>query len=499
MKWLGFILFSSIPFALGSLPNLGIVEIRDCTGQFTNEINKYQDSLSRVTWRYDPIMTQYLHTQESLKETLSWANRKDSDHKLSSVDYHLLGNGFESCKAAKTAFIARAKSISLLFYLIPTSLFLLVTYLIIMIPMAFHKLDSLLGFSSHRNLSNKNITADKMLWFFVFFISLSSANCVAGTLNVYTYDALTGKSSFGEVIKKAFEAKTGATLKWVSFATGGEALNQIIIEGKKTNADILLGIDSSFANRAVETGLFSKISSTFFLPLQTGIKLDESSLFLPFDYGYLAFMFDSKRVHKKPSDFGDLSLAQFLNLVELNKRIVIEDPRTSSIGFSFLRWTEQNFKKEESLKMAWKMFFPKLITLAPGWTAAYGMFLKGEADWVLSYTTSRAYHLEKEKKDQFQFLVFSEGHVRQVEGAGVLKGSSNKALINSFLEILISDQVQSQIATTQWMYPAKKGIELPESFNSIPVPKAIEINYLFSEKKRKMLIKEWTQWVSSSP
>ncbi|MCX6101662.1 MAG: hypothetical protein NT000_00170 [Proteobacteria bacterium] len=217
---------------------------------------------------------------------------------MSSVDYHLLGNGFESCKAAKTAFIARAKSISLLFYLIPTSLFLLVTYLIIMIPMAFHKLDSLLGFSSHRNLSNKNITADKMLWFFVFFISLSSANCVAGTLNVYTYDALTGKSSLGEVIKKAFEAKTGATLKWVSFATGGEALNQIIIEGKKTNADILLGIDSSFANRAVETGLFSKISSTFFLPLQTGIKLDESSLFLPFDYGYLAFMFDSKRVHK---------------------------------------------------------------------------------------------------------------------------------------------------------------------------------------------------------
>ena len=81
----------------------------------------------------------------------------------------------------------------------------------------------------------------------------------------------------------------------------------------------------------------------------------------------------------------------------------------------------------------------------------------------------------------------------------MLKGSSNKALINSFLEILISDQVQSQIATTQWMYPAKKGIELPGSFNSIPVPKAIEIHYLFSEKKRKMLIKEWTQWVSSSP
>lgn len=40
----------------------------------------------------------------------------------------------------------------------------------------------------------------------------------------------------------------------------------------------------------------------------------------------------------------------------------------------------------------------KTVTVTKGWSEAYGLFLKGESDLVLSYTTSPAYHIIAEKK-----------------------------------------------------------------------------------------------------
>ena len=42
---------------------------------------------------------------------------------------------------------------------------------------------------------------------------------------------------------------------------------------------------------------------------------------------------------------------------------------------------------------------PHVVTVAPGWSEAYGLFLDGEADMALAYTTSPAYHLIAENDD----------------------------------------------------------------------------------------------------
>ncbi|MBQ4797209.1 thiamine ABC transporter substrate-binding protein, partial [Pectobacterium versatile] len=75
----------------------------------------------------------------------------------------------------------------------------------------------------------------------------------------------------------------------------------------------------------------------------------------------------------------------------------------------------------------------KTVTVTKGWSEAYGLFLKGEADLVLSYTTSPAYHLIAEKKDSYAAANFSEGHYLQVEVAAQLAGSKNPQLAARFL------------------------------------------------------------------
>jgi ABC-type thiamine transport system, periplasmic component len=47
---------------------------------------------------------------------------------------------------------------------------------------------------------------------------------------------------------------------------------------------------------------------------------------------------------------------------------------------------------------AWQKLAAKTVTVTKGWSEAYGLFLKGESDLVLSYTTSPAYHIIAEKK-----------------------------------------------------------------------------------------------------
>jgi thiamine transport system substrate-binding protein len=319
------------------------------------------------------------------------------------------------------------------------------------------------------------------------------------SLTVYTYDAMTGKNSLGDKLKRDFEKNTGAKLNLVSFGSVGEALNQIVIEGKKTRADVLLGIDSSFANRARSTQLFVRVPEKHFSELQSSIDLGKDHLFLPFDYGYLAFIYNSQRVKFKSDPSNEPTLSQFINSPENRKRVVIEDPRTSSLGFTFLRWTQEITKSEDNLKTLWKSFFPKLVTIAPSWSGAYGLFLKGEADLVLSYSTSRAYHLEKENRSQFEILFFKDGHPLQVEGAAIVKHTIPNKWIDPFLNLLVGSEVQSQVPTTQWMYPARKGIVLPASFKELPVPKSIFLSDDFTELDRKALIQRWSEWVVSSP
>jgi thiamine transport system substrate-binding protein len=333
----------------------------------------------------------------------------------------------------------------------------------------------------------------------VIFFSTLNSTVLADELKIYTYDALCGKGTLGELLSKEFHSKTRHTLALSCFGSVGEALNQIQIEGQSTKADLLLGVDTGFSDRARTTGLFAQIPGRFFSGIKTEAQLGTDNLFLPFDYGYLSFIYQKTRNNKSSWNLERLTLSEFLTSGEINKKIVVEDPRTSSIGFLFLRWTQKIFKREADLKSMWSQLIPKLVTLAPSWTGAYGLFLKNEADWVLSYTSSRAYHLEKEKNNSYEALVFADGNAVQVEGVAVLKSSKKEKLINLFLDQLTSRDIQSQIPFTQWMYPVLKDTKLPISFQKLKVPKPIVLSSTLTEDDRKKMIQNWTQWAISAP
>jgi thiamine transport system substrate-binding protein len=119
----------------------------------------------------------------------------------------------------------------------------------------------------------------------------------------------------------------------------------------------------------------------------------------------------------------------------------------------------------------WKGLADNIVTVTPGWSEAYGMFLEGEADMVLSYTTSPAYHLIAESDDTKAAAAFDEGHYLQVEVAGVLASSAQPTLAQAYLAYLVSDAGQAAIPETNWMYPANTPASgLPEGFGTLIQP-----------------------------
>ncbi|WP_119459347.1 thiamine ABC transporter substrate binding subunit [Rhodospirillaceae bacterium SYSU D60014] len=303
------------------------------------------------------------------------------------------------------------------------------------------------------------------------------------TLTVYTYSSFTAEWGPGPAIEKAFEAECDCQLDYVSLEDGVTLLSRLQLEGVNTKADVVLGLDMNLMAEATATDLFAPHEaglSHLTLPVEW-----TDDLFIPFDYGYFAFVYDKTRLAEPPE-----SLDELVN-GDAEEKILIQDPRTSTPGLGLLLWMKKVYGDEADA--AWRKLQPRILTVSKGWSESYGLFMEGEAPMVLSYTTSPAYHQIAEEDDRFAAASFTEGHYLQIEVAGRVATSDNAELAQKFLDFVVSPGFQSTIPTGNWMYPVialEDG--LPPAFDTLVKP---EEALLFTPEEvaanRKRWIDEW--------
>lgn len=310
-------------------------------------------------------------------------------------------------------------------------------------------------------------------------------------LTVYTYDSFASEWGPGPKIKSAFESQCNCIVNFVGLDTSLGILGRIRLEGQNSKADIILGLDTSQTDIARKTELLAPhglndFSKQLDIPDSAGLWSDKH--FIPFDWGYFAFIYDDTRLTTPPQSMAELISTN-------NKlRIVIQDPRTSTPGFGLMLWLKALYGDDASNK--WQLLSSKIITVTKGWSEAYGLFLDGEADMVLSYTSSPAYHRVAENQTQYKYAEFTEGHYMQIEVAAMLSSTDQPELAQSFLAFLLTENVQSILPTTNWMYPAKKGIELPDGFEQRSKPSGILLAEDIIANNQDIWLKEWVSSMS---
>ncbi len=299
-------------------------------------------------------------------------------------------------------------------------------------------------------------------------------------LTVYTYDSFVSDWGPGPKVEAAFEETCGCDLQFVGVGDGAALLARLRLEGARSKADVVLGLDTNLTAQAAETGLFAPhgITAAYDLPVAW-----DDPLFVPFDWGYFAFVYDKTRVANPPGSFAEL--------IASDLSVVIQDPRSSTPGLGLLLWVKKVFG--EKAPEAWTGLNRHVVTVTKGWSEAYGMFLEGEADMVLSYTTSPAYHLIAEGDDTKAAAAFDDGHYMQIEVSGKLASSDQPELADAFLQFVVSERFQALIPTTNWMYPAVlPQAGLPEGYQTLIQPeKALIYTPQEARDLRQGAVDEW--------
>jgi thiamine transport system substrate-binding protein len=307
-------------------------------------------------------------------------------------------------------------------------------------------------------------------------------------LTVYTYDSFTAEWGPGPEVEANFEAECGCDLEFVSVADGVALLNRLRLEGQATRADIVLGLDTNLLVDAKASGLFAPHGIDLANVDVPGGWSDDT--FVPFDYGYFAVIYDSENVAAPPR-----SLAELVG-GDPNEKIVIQDPRTSTPGLGLLLWMKAVYGDEAV--DAWSRLKDRVLTVTPGWSEAYGLFTGGEAEMVLSYTTSPAYHIVAEGTDRYRAAAFDEGHYLQVEIAGMTTTGADNPLAARFLSFMTGPGFQDVIPETNWMFPAGKTAKpLDPAFDALIEPTRTLI--LAPEEvaeNRKAWVDEWLSAMS---
>lgn len=314
--------------------------------------------------------------------------------------------------------------------------------------------------------SNKEVESDKLV--------------------IYAYDSFTSEWGAGPQIVANFEEKYGIDVEMIGFGDAGTVLTKVISEKENPQADIVIGIDNNMLAEAINQKILEPYNSDAVKNIPEELRFDKKNHLIPFDYGFFSIIYDSEVITTPPTSLEDLTKPEY------EKSLILMDPRTSSPGLGFLLWTKAVYG--ENYLEYWNRLKPSILTITDGWSSGYGLFTQGEAPLVLSYTTSPPYHVEYEGTDRYKASIFTEGNYIQIEGLGIIKGSTNIINARKFIDFVVSNEAQSIIPLTNFMFPVNPETELPASFDYAPKPaKNLQLGYKEIEKEYNNWLTEWAE------
>lgn len=310
---------------------------------------------------------------------------------------------------------------------------------------------------------------------------LAASGAQAQTLTVLAPDYFASDWGPGPAIKAGFEARCGGCT--LEFRTG-EVLARLQLDGARAGADAVIGLNTDMTKRARETGLFVPHGQDL-TPLTVPVAWDDDT-FIPFNWGYTAWVYDNTKLNNPPKSFAELVAREDISLVW-------QDPRSSASGLALMLWVDQVFGEQAA--EVWKSLAARTVTVTAGWSESYGMFTNGEADMVLSYTTSPAYHIVAEEDATKSAAIFDEGHYFMAEVAGVLGNAQEPDLARDFMAYILSPEFQQMIAYANWSYPsALPRADWPEVMRDLPLPaKALFLSEQEAEARRTPALDIWLQ------
>ena len=196
---------------------------------------------------------------------------------------------------------------------------------------------------------------------------------------------------------------------------------------------------------------------------------------VPFDQGYMCLNYDTQIVdgvnYTVPTSLWDLTEDEWKG------KVAFPSPETSSPGRAFMTATTDYFANDEDSTTDWTDWWAAMsandVIITSGWSEAYEThYTGGYGEWtdgyvgdahvVVSYCHSpgvEAWYSGNWTKSAALDLPKASFH--QVEYAAAVQGG-NLGAASAFIEYLLSQDVNNNMPTENFMYPVLEGSDLPE-------------------------------------
>jgi thiamine transport system substrate-binding protein len=315
-----------------------------------------------------------------------------------------------------------------------------------------------------------------------------------GTVVLVTHDSF----ALPDDLIAEFEASTGLTLETSAPGDGGALVNQLILTKDAPLGDVVYGIDTSFATRAIDEGVLEPYLSPAAGDDVADYAVDDAGHLTAIDVGDVCINVDHEWFAgagiPEPVTLEDLADPTYRDL------LVVTNPATSSPGLAFVLATIGAFGEDGWLDY-WAALRDNGVKVAAGWSDAYyvdfsGPSSEGDRPLVLSYASSPPYEVP-EGADEAPTGALLDTCFRQVEYAGVLVGAANPDGARAVIDWLLSPEVQAAIPESMYVFPVDTSVELPEQWARFAplAPEPFEVDQRAITENRDVWIQAWTDTV----
>ena len=314
------------------------------------------------------------------------------------------------------------------------------------------------------------------------------------TVRLVTHDSFAAT----EELLERFRAKTGIRIEIVPSGDAGELVNKAVLTKGRPLGDVLFGVDNTFLSRALAEDVFDAYQSPALVYVDDEYQLDRQHRVSPVDHGEVCVNFDLREYPGDPRP--PASLAELAEPA-YRDQLVVQNPATSSPGLAFLLATIERFG-EPGWERYWSALRANGVEITAGWEEAYnGSFSAGggggSRPLVVSYASSppAAVVFSEDPQAPATTAALEDGCFRQIEFAGVLKGTEHPQEAREVIDFLLSEEFQADMPLNMFVFPVREGVELPPVFEQHAVRPAdvIEMAPERIEANRERWVKRWTE------
>lgn len=325
----------------------------------------------------------------------------------------------------------------------------------------------------------------------------SKTNAGPVTITLLTHDSFVVPKE----LLANFTKETGIKIDVVMAGDAGTMVSGAVLAAGNPTADVMFGIDNTLMPNALRgEGIFTPYAS----PLMDQVRSDllqwtDGNFVSPIDFGDVCVNVDTawfaRRGIPAPTTIEALTDTAYRNL------LVVEDPATSSPGMAFLLAVYARLGGTST--SYWQGLKTNGVKVAGSWSDAYFNEFsagggKGTRPLVVSYATSPVaeyVYAADPKPTSVSTSVITDGCFRQIEYAGILRGTQHVAEAQKVIDWMLSPTFQNEVAINMFVYPALAIATVPPEFEKfagkVERPGALTTDALTSIQPQ--LLKDWNQ------